>query len=445
MKERGTFSGKLGFILAAAGSSVGLGNIWRFPYLAAKYGGGLFVLIYIILVATIGSTLMQTEVVLGRRSQCDVYNTYKTLDKRFSILGIMGIIIPIFIATNYSVVGGWVIKYLIDFASGNSLRTAAPNYFSNYISTPLMPIIFHSIFIILSMLVLLCGVKKGIERSNKILMPALLIITIIISIKGITLPGGLEGVKFYLIPDFSKFTLTSVLMAIGQVFYSLSLAMGIMITYGSYMGRDIDIQHSIKMTELFDTSVAILGGLMIVPAVFAASGGNSEAINVGPGLLFETLPKVFEQIPFGNLFGTLFFLLALFAALTSIISLMEVVIAWLIDKFNFSRTKATIAVSLLLFLTGIPSSLGYGIWKNVTIFKRNIFDFIDYTANSILMPLIAIATCIFVGYFLGAKTIFEEAELSAEFKHKKYYSLMIKVIVPICIAAIWISAVFNIS
>ncbi|MBQ4516395.1 MAG: sodium-dependent transporter, partial [Clostridia bacterium] len=250
--------------------------------------------------------------------------------------------------------------------------------------------------------------------------------------------------KFYLIPDFSSFSLMSVLMAIGQVFYSLSLAMGIMITYGSYMGKDIDIQHSIKMTELFDTSVAILGGLMIVPAVFAASGGNCDSINVGPGLLFETLPKVFEQFHFGNLFGALFFLLALFAALTSIISLMEVVISWLIDKFNMHRTKATLWVSLLLFLTGIPSSLGYGVWKYVTIFNRSIFDFIDYIANSVLMPLIAIATCVFVGYFLGVKTIFEEVELSSKFKHKKYYALMVKVIVPICIAAIWISSVFNI-
>lgn len=445
MKERNGFSGKLGFILAAAGSSVGLGNIWRFPYLAAKYGGGLFVLIYIILVVTVGSTLMQTEVTLGRCGQRDVYNTYRKLDKRFSILGVMGIVIPFFIATYYSVVGGWVIKYLVEFAIGNSAQTTAPDYFNNYIATPVMPVVYHLIFLVLCMLVLLCGVKKGIERSNKIMMPALLILSIIISIKSVTLPGGLDGVKFYLIPDFSNFSFTSVLMAIGQVFYSLSLAMGIMVTYGSYMGKDIDIQHSTKMAELFDTSVAFLGGLMIVPAVFATSGGNSEAINAGPGLLFDTLPKVFEQVPFGGLFGALFFLLVLFAALTSMISLMEVVIAWLIDKFNMGRIKATLLVSAAVFVIGIPSSLGFGVWKNVTIFGRSIFDFIDFTANSVLMPLIAIATCIFVGYFWGVKNIFAEAELSAPFKHKKYYSLMVKIIVPICIAAVWITSVFNIG
>ncbi len=443
MKERHGFSGKLGFILAAAGSAVGLGNIWRFPYLAAKYGGGLFVLIYIILVVTVGSTLMITEVSMGRRGQLDVYGCYKKLDKRFSILGIMGIIIPFFIASYYSVVGGWVIKYLVEFAAGNIKELTTSGYFNNYIATPVSPIIYHAIFLIASTLILLLGVKNGIEKCNKIMMPTLIALSTIISIKSITMPGGLEGLKFYLIPDFSNFSFTSVLMALGQMFYSLSLAMGIMITYGSYMGKDISISQSTKMAELFDSGVAFLGGLMIIPAVFAASGGNPEAINAGPGLLFETLPNVFDKMPLGSIFGTLFFVLVLFAAVTSMISLMEVVITFLIDKHNMKRTSATLLTSAAVFVVGLPSSLGFGIWKNITIFGRSIFDFIDFTANSVLMPLIAIATCIFVGYFWGVKNIFEEAELSAPFKNKKYYTVMVRYIVPVCIAAVWITSVFQ--
>ena len=445
MKERHGFSGKLGFILAAAGSAVGLGNIWRFPYLAAKYGGGLFVLIYIILVVTVGSTLMITEVALGRRGQLDVYGCYKKLDKRFSILGIMGIIIPFFIASYYSVVGGWVIKYLVEFASGNLKQLTSADYFENYIATPTTPIIYHSIFLLASTLILLLGVKKGIEKSNKIMMPTLIVLSIVISVKSITMPGGLEGLKFYLVPDFSRFNFSSILMALGQMFYSLSLAMGIMITFGSYMGKDVNISHSTKMAELFDTGVAVLGGLMIVPAVFSASGGNPDAINAGPGLIFQTLPDVFEQMPWGSFFGSLFFILVLFAAITSMISLMEVVITFLIDKHHMKRTPATLLTSAAVFIVGLPSSLGFGVWKNITIFGKSIFDFIDFAANSVLMPLIAIATCIFVGYFWGVKNIFEEAELSESFKHKKYYTIMVRYIVPVCIAAVWITSVFQIS
>lgn len=445
MKERHGFSGKLGFIMAAAGASVGLGNLWRFPYLAASYGGGLFVLIYVILVITVGSTLMVTEVTLGRRGQHDVYDCYRNLDKRFTFLGIMGIVIPFFIASYYSVVGGWVIKYLVDFVMGQGLETTAEGYFNNYIAQPVMPVVYHAVFLVMSCLILLFGVKHGIEKSNKVLMPMLLVLAVIISIKSITMPGGFAGVKFYLIPDFSHFTLSSVLVAIGQVFYSLSLAMGIMITYGSYMKKDIEIQHSTKMAELFDTAIAILAGLMIIPAVFATSGGNPDAVNAGPGLLFETLPKVFAQMPFGSVFGALFFVLVLFAALTSMISLMEVLITFLIDKFHMKRIVSTLLVTLTIFIVGIPSSLGFGVWKNVTIFGMSIFDFLDYTANNLLMPLIAIATCIFVGYFWGVKQIFEEAELSGPFKHKKYYTVMVRYIVPICIGAVWITSVFKLN
>ncbi|MBQ3226764.1 MAG: sodium-dependent transporter [Clostridia bacterium] len=441
MKNRSGFSSKLGFVMAAAGSAVGLGNIWRFPNLVANYGGGLFVLIYIILVITVGSTLMTTEIALGRRGQTDAYGCYKKLDKRFSFLGIFGILIPFFIASYYSVVGGWIVKYLVEFVRGNLTQLTGATYFSNYIASPVAPVVYHGTFIIVSMLILLCGVKQGIEKSNKIMMPALLVLSVVIAVRSVTIPGGLSGLAFYLIPDFSKFTFESVLMAIGQVFYSLSLAMGIMVTYGSYMGRDVNIQKSVKMTELFDTCVAFLAGMMIVPAVFAISGGNPDGINAGPGLLFETLPNVFSHVPFGGIFGALFFLLVLFAALTSMISLMEVVITWLIDRFQMGRIKATLLTTVSVFAFGIPSSLGFGVWQDVTIFGRSIFDFIDFTANNVIMPLVAIATCIFVGYFWGVKNIFEEAEISGSFKNKKYYTIMVRYVVPICIAAVWITGI----
>lgn len=445
MKERHGFSGKLGFVLAAAGSSVGLGNIWRFPYLAAQYGGGLFVLIYVILVVTLGSTLMTMEITIGRHGQRDIYDCYRNLDRRFTFLGVFGIIIPFIIASYYSVVGGWIIKYLVDLVSGHIEQAATQGYFSNYIATPVAPIVYHALFLLLSLLILLLGVKRGIEKSNKILMPLLLILSVVVSVKSITMPGGLEGVKFYLIPDFSHFSFQSILAAIGQVFYSLSLAMGIMVTYGSYMKKDIEIKQSVKIAELFDTAVAILSGLMIVPAVYIFSGGNPDAINAGPGLLFETLPGVFRQMPLGSFFGALFFLLVLFAALTSMISLMEVSIAFLIDKFRMKRINATLLVSLAVFVVGIPSSLGFGVWKNITLFGMGIFDFLDYAANTLFMPLIAIATCVFVGYFWGVKNIFAEAELSGPFKNKKYYTIMVRYVAPICIGAVWITTIFHMS
>lgn len=442
MNERNGFSGKTGFILAAAGASVGLGNLWRFPYLAAQYGGGLFVCIYILLVITVGSVLLTTEITLGRHTQCDVLDCYRTLDKRFTFIGVMGLIVPLLVACSYSVVGGWIIKYLLMYAAGLGKSLSDGAYFSAYTARSAEPLIYHAVFVLLAFLILLSGVKNGIEKSNKILMPLLLLLSVLISVRVLLLPGGMDGVKFYLVPDFSHFSLKTLLAAIGQMFYSLSIAMGVMITYGSYLNRSVEIPQSVKMTEIFDTVIALLGGLMIVPAVYSFSGGNRDAISAGPGLLFETLPKIFHQMSFGDIFGALFFLLILFAALTSMISLMEVLVAFFIDKLGLKRTASAVLTSFIVFAAGIPCSLGFGLWKNVTIFGMGIFDFVDYAANSFLMPLIAVATCIFVGYFLGTNVIFREAELSAPFRHKKFYSVMIRYIVPVCVGAVWISTVF---
>lgn len=443
MNEKNNFSGKIGFIMAAAGASVGLGNLWRFPYLAAQYGGGLFVCLYILLIITLGSVLMTTEISLGRLTQHNVFNCYKTLDKRFTFLGVMGLVIPFFVMCSYGVIGGWILKYLFRFLLGQGTLLASETYFSESISQTLSPLIHQALFIVLSLGILLAGVKNGIEKSNKVLMPLLLLLSVIIAVKAVLLPGGLSGIAFYLVPDFSHFSLKTVLAAIGQVFYSLSLSMGVMVTYGSYLNRDIEIPQSVKMTELFDTVIALLGGMMIVPAVFAFSGGDRNAISAGSGLLFETLPRIFHQMSFGNLFGALFFLLILFAALTSMIALMEVPVAFLTEKRNMKRHNAVFLTVGIVFLTGIPASLGFGTWSHIQLFGMGIFDFIDYIANTVLLPLIAIFSCIFVGYFLGTERIFEEVEHSSPFRHKKYYTVMIKYIVPICLGAVWLSGVFS--
>lgn len=443
MNEKNNFSGKIGFIMAAAGASVGLGNLWRFPYLAAQYGGGLFVCLYILLIITLGSVLMTTEISLGRLTQHNVFNCYKTLDKRFTFLGVMGLVIPFFVMCSYGVIGGWILKYLFRFLLGQGTLLASETYFSESISQTLSPLIHQALFIVLSLGILLAGVKNGIEKSNKVLMPLLLLLSVIIAVKAVLLPGGLSGIAFYLVPDFSHFSLKTVLAAVGQVFYSLSLSMGVMVTYGSYLNRDIEIPQSVKMTELFDTVIALLGGMMIVPAVFAFSGGDRNAISAGSGLLFETLPRIFHQMSFGNLFGALFFLLILFAALTSMIALMEVPVAFLTEKRNMKRHNAVFLTVGIVFLTGIPASLGFGTWSHIQLFGMGIFDFIDYIANTVLLPLIAIFSCIFVGYFLGTERIFEEVEHSSPFRHKKYYTVMIKYIVPICLGAVWLSGVFS--
>lgn len=443
MKERSGFSGKLGFVFAAAGSAVGLGNLWRFPYLAARYGGGLFLLIYILLVVTVGFVLMVTEVSVGRRAQKNVYDSYRALDRRFSFIGVLGVIIPFFIASYYSVVGGWVIKYIVTFLSGSGAETAAPGYFDQYIASPAAPLIYHAVFLLISFSILILGVQKGIEKTNKILMPALILLSIVIAVKSIMLPGGMEGVKYFLIPDFKHFSFHTVLAALGQMFYSLSLAMGVMVTYGSYLSKKEDIVKGIKLAEVFDTVIAFLGGMMILPAVFATAGDTPETMNAGPSLLFVTLPRVFHSMKFGDIFAALFFFLVLFAALTSMVSLMEVFIAFLIDKFQFGRIKATACVCLLAFILGIPCSLGFGVWEQVRLFGMNLFDLIDFIANSVLMPLTAIFTCVFVGYFWGVKNIINEVELSGEFHHKKYYTIMIRYIVPVSIAFVWVSSVFK--
>ncbi len=444
MKEqRSNFTGKLGFVLAAAGSAVGLGNIWRFPYLAAKYGGGIFLLVYLILSVTLGFVLLCAEIALGRKTGQSPINAFKSLDKRFSFVGWLAAIIPAVILPYYSVIGGWVAKYLAVFVSGGMQEAATDGFFESFIASPVEPIGCFLLFISLTALIVLFGVEKGVEKVSKVMMPILVLLTIFIAVYTMFMPGAMQGVIYYIKPDFSHFSATTVLAAMGQLFYSMSIAMGIMITYGSYMKKDISIEASVKQIELFDTGIAFLAGLMIVPAVFTFSGGDAATLNKGPGLMFVTLPKVFESMTGGAIIGAVFFFMVLLAALTSSISLMETVVSVLQDKMGWGRKTSCFAVLGLSLLLGVPSSLGFGLWGDFTIAGLTILDMFDFLSNSVLMPITAILTCVFVGYIIGTKVFTDEIELGGKFKRKKMFEVFIKYIAPICIFLILVSSVLD--
>mgnify|MGYP000870622604 FL=1 len=442
-EKRSSFTGRVGFVLAAAGSAVGLGNIWRFPYLAAKYGGGIFLLVYLILAVTFGFALMTAEIALGRKTGKSAIEAYGSLNKKYSFIGYLSSLVPVIILPYYCVIGGWVVKYFVTFVSGQASAAAGSEYFNSFIGQTGQPAIWFLVFLGLTAIVVLLGVEKGIERVSKILMPVLVVLSVVICIYTICMPGAMEGVKYYFLPDFSKFSSMTVLAALGQLFYSMSLAMGIMLTYGSYMKKDDDLAKSVKQIEWFDTGIAFIAGLMIVPAVFVFSGGDQSALNAGPGLMFVTLPKVFDSMAFGGFIGAAFFLLVFFAALTSSISLMETVVSILQDKLKWSRTVSTITVWGGSILIGLLSSFGFSIWSEFKILGFSILDFFDFLSNSVLMPIVAFLTCIFVGYVIKTKTISDEVELSGPFKRKKLFVIMIQYIAPIFIVAILISSVLN--
>lgn len=442
-KQRSSFSGKLGFVLAAAGSAVGLGNIWRFPYLAARYGGGTFLLSYLIIAVTFGFALTVGEIALGRKTGLSAIGAFRKLNKKYAFIGYLAALVPIIILPYYSVIGGWVMKYLSVFITGQASFAASNNYFVNYTAQTIEPIVWLAIFIGLSTIVVFSGVEKGIEKASKFLMPILVVLTVGIALYSITLPGAIDGLTYYVKPDFSNFSITTIIGAMGQLFYSMSLAMGIMITYGSYMKKDVDLEHSVSQIEIFDTGIAFFAGMMIIPAVFAFSGGDASAINAGPGLMFITLPKVFEAMPFGQILGTLFFVLVLFAALTSSISLMETIVSIFCDKFKINRKKATFYVTVFTLVVALPSSLGFGILSYIQPLGMGFLDFFDFISNSILMPIVAFLTCIFIGFIIKPSTLIEEVKISSQFKREKLFIIMIKYIAPICIIIILISSILN--
>ncbi len=443
-QKRSSFTSKIGFVLAAAGSAVGLGNIWRFPYLAAKYGGGIFLLVYILLAVTFGFALMVAEIGIGRKTGLSAIGAFSALDKRFSFVGVLGAIVPAIILPYYSVIGGWVTKYLFAFVSGGAKAAAQDGYFDGYIAQTAEPVMWFLIYIGITALIVACGVEKGVEKVSKIMMPVLVVLSLFIAVYAMFQEGAMDGVKYYLLPDFSKFSVKTVLAAMGQLFYSMSLAMGIMITYGSYMKKDVSIESSVTQIEIFDTGIAFLAGLMIIPSVFVFSGGTPEALGKGPGLMFATLPKVFDNMTGGTFIGIAFFLMVLFAALTSSISLMETVVSVVCDKFKLKRVSACIAVFAFSIALGLLSSMGYGLLGNVKIIGMQFLDFFDFASNTVLMPIVALFTCIFVGYVIKPKTIIEEAEVGgAKFGRKKLFSVIIKYVAPIFIVLILVSSLLD--
>ena len=386
---------------------------------------------------------MTAEIALGRKTGLSVVGAFSKLNKKFSFLGYIAAFVPAIILPYYSVIGGWVTKYLVAFCSGNGVMAAQDSYFGGFITSATEPVGWFFIYIGLTALIVLFGVEKGIEKVSKIMMPVLVALSIVIAGYGLTIPGAIDGVKYYLTPDFSKFSAATVLSAMGQLFYSMSLAMGIMITYGSYMKKEVNLESSVSQIEIFDTGIAFLAGLMIIPATYAFSNGSPEALGKGPSLMFATLPKVFEGMAGGQIIGALFFLLVLFAALTSSISLMETVVSIVCDKLKWNRKIAIAAVFVFSIVMGLLSCFGYSIWDTVTIIGLQLLDFFDFVTNSVMMPIVAFFTCVFIGYVIKPQAIVEEVELSGKFKKKALFTFVIKYMAPVCILAILVSSVLD--
>lgn len=437
-ENRGTWSSRFGFLMAAVGSAVGLGNLWKFPYLAGENGGGAFVLVYIVLVVLLGFTLMLAEMTIGRNANSDAYGSYNKIRKGFGFIGGFGVLAGFLILSYYSVVGGWVMKYIV--ASFTGVGADKAGYFSNFIASPVEPIIYHLIFMGLTALIVIRGISGGIEKASKMLMPALFILLVVIVLRSVTLDGAMEGIRYFIQPDFSKITIKVVIAALGQVFFSLSLGMGIMVTYGSYLNKEEDLEKDAFIIPALDSLVAILAGFAILPAVFAFSFQPGQ----GPGLMFITLPAVFEEMPLGVLFSALFFLLVFFAALSSSISLMEVTVAFGIDQFKWSRKFATIFFTVLMFIIGIGASLSMGAWSGFLIpwidgNSYGIFDFLDVLTSYYLLPLGGLMGAIFIGFIWGVPNAVKEIKLGSAFKTEKLWIVLIKFIVPVLVFIILLS------
>ena len=444
--KRSTFSGKIGFVLSAAGASVGLGNIWRFPYLAAKYGGGIFLLIYIILALTFGYSMIIAETSIGRMTKKSPVGAFQSFGKSgwLSAGGWINAIIPILIVPYYSVIGGWVIKYLVEYICGNAHQVAEDGHFSAFISNGVSTELCFIVFALITLVIIYAGVRNGIERVSKFMMPILVVLSVIIAAYSVTRPGAIEGVKYFLVPNVDNFSWMTVVSAMGQMFYSLSIAMGILITFGSYMKKDISIEDSTQNVEIFDTAIAIMAGLMIIPAVFAFSGGDPDTLQAGPALMFITIPKVFENMGLGTLVGVMFFILVLFAALTSSIALTESAVSTFEDELKWSRKKSTVLIGVIVIALGSLSSLGYGPLAGVTIIGMQFLDFFDFLTNSVMMPIAAIAICLLVSRVIGVNGIEEEVMHGEnKFRRKAIFNFMIKYLCPIFAAIILASSVAN--
>ncbi|MBZ2175008.1 sodium-dependent transporter [Schnuerera sp. xch1] len=442
-KSRDQFVSRIGFIFAAAGSAVGLGNIWRFPYLAGLNGGGAFVLFYLICVIVIGFGLMLAEFVIGRHTQLSSVDAFKKLDKRFTFVGVMGVLAAFIIMGYYPVVGGWSVAYIFKIVLGEfSTEPAVMGEIFGALSGGIMsPIFWTAIYLIMNIVIVAKGISAGIEKASKIMMPTLFALLVILVIRSVTLPGAMEGLRYLFVPDFSKMTGEVMLAALGQAFFSLSLGMGCMITYSSYLSKKENLVQSAIIVPAMDTSVALLAGMMIIPATVALGFDLGQ----GPGLVFVTVPAIFATMGpvVGRIFGILFFVLLTLAALTSSLSLLEVVVSYLIDNRKWERKRAVMITSIILFLMCIAASLSMGIWSGFQIIGKNIFDFLDWFANSLLLPIGGLFITLYVGWFWGKDKVKTEVtnNESVKFAIFNVWMFLCKFVIPIIIALVLLSGI----
>lgn len=439
---RGKWATKAGFVLAAAGSAVGLGNLWKFPYMAGENGGAAFVFVYLLLLVLIGMTVMLAELTVGRHTQLDALGAYKKLSAKWAWVGGMGVLCAFLIMAFYTVVGGWAIKYFV----ASCTNAVAVIDFGAFITAPMEPLVYTLVFCVLTWIIVYYGIGGGIEKASKIMMPLLFIFIVIIAIRSCTLPGAGAGLNYYLNPDLSKIDGGVILAAMGQVFFSLSLGMGCMITYGSYLGEDSSLTQSSWMIPGLDTAIAFLAGLAIFPAVFAFGMEPGS----GPGLMFATLPQVFDKMPAGEIFATIFFLLVIFAALTSAISLLEVVTAYLVDEKSVKRGGASILGIIGIFILAIPCSLSMGSLANVHIIPEiasmnipamGFFDAFDFITSKLMLPLGGLMLCIFVGWVWGTDRAINEITDGGltSFPLAGIWSILVKYIAPVAIFLVFLS------
>ena len=441
---RASWSGKWAFILAAAASAIGLGNLWRFPYLAAKYGGGVFLVTYVALVVTFGFTLMMLEVAIGRKTGQSAIGAFKSFGKKYAFIGVFTSAIPFIIVPYYCVIGGWVLKYASAYLTdGPAALADGGTYFTSFISGGGESFLFMALFLLLVIGVVAMGVKNGIERANQVLMPILIVMTVGISIYELTLPGAIDGVLYYITPDFSKFSVQLVVAALGQMFYSLSLAMGIMVTYGSYMRKQDDLEQSVRRIEIFDSGYAFLAGLMIVPAAFVAMGSaDAVASKSGPSLMFIILPEVFQQMGgIATVMGFLFFILVVFAALTSAISLTETCVSIVQDGMHITRKRSLLIASAFIVVVAIVVNMGY---SQLAIIEplgpgTTLLDFMDFISNSVMMPIAALMACVFVGWVIKPQVVIDEVRSSGKFSGERLFVVMVKYIAPVLLVVILVA------
>ena len=456
-KKEGGFSGQIGFVMAAAGSAVGVGNLWRFPYLAAQDGGGLFILIYLILALTFGFTLLTSDIAVGRRTGKNSINAYAEMSPRWKFLGIVTFLVPVLIMTYYAVIGGWIGRYIVVYLAGQGSDASVDTFFNSFITNPVQSSMFAVIFMFITAWVVFNGVEKGIEKYSRILMPVLLLMIVAIAVFSLTLKftdpsgvtrTGLQGLYVYLAPDFEGITIARLMQilldAMSQIFFSLSVSMGIMITYGSYIKKDVDINSSVHQIEFFDSGVALLAGMMIIPSIFVFEG--IEGMGAGPSLMFVSLPKVFHSMGFiGNIVGLLFFLMAGFAALTSCVSVLETIVANCMEIFHTRRKKTTLVLTVVYTIASVIIALGYSSFyveiplPNGSI--AQILDLMDYISNSFMMPFISLLSSILIGWVIGPDWIVEEVEYGGKkFGLKKLYAVMIRYIVPVMMFVLFLQS-----